>query len=307
MSSRELVALGTSSQAPTRQRSHSAYLLRWDGEGFLLDPGEGVQRQLILANIAASSIHHICITHFHGDHCLGLPGILQRLSMDRCDHPIHLYYPDSGQIYVERLCGASIYQYPVELKLHPVRHTSGQILELHRTNGYALKSFPLDHSVPTIGYRIEEPESIHFLPETLALLGVRGPKVGELQRKGWLDISGRIVRIEEVTVPRQGSVFAFVMDTRPCPGAIALAKEADLLVMEATYISEHKDLACLHFHSTAEDASKTALAAGVRKLALTHFSQRYADSSPHLKEAKRFFSDVIALNDLDRVTIPRRQ
>jgi ribonuclease Z len=306
MSNRELIALGTSSQSPTRERSHNAYVLRWDGEGYLFDPGEGAQRQLTLANISACSIHSICITHFHGDHCLGLAGILQRLSADRCDHPIHLYYPESGQLYVERLCGAAIYQSSIELKYHPIKPASPEMLDLHHTSGCTLKSFSLDHSVPTVGYRLEESPGLRFQRERLERMGIVGPMVGELQRKGWIDIAGRIARIEEVTEPRQGSVFAFVMDTRRCPGAIALAKNANLLVMEATYTSEHQDLADRYLHCTSSDAAKVALAANAKKLALGHFSQRYVDTRQHLEDALAIFPNVIVLNDLDRVGIPRQ-
>jgi ribonuclease Z len=281
-------------------------MLRWDKEGFLFDPGEGAQRQLILANIASSSIHHICITHFHGDHCLGLAGVLQRLSVDQCDHPVHLHYPESGQIYVERRCGSAIYKSPIELRLHPIQQPIAQMLDVYSGNGFTLKSFSLDHSVPTIGYRLEESTSLRFLREKLDLMGVHGPMVGELQRKGSLSIAGRSVHIEEVTTSRRGSVFAFVMDTRPCPGAIALAREADLLLMEATYTSEHQDLADLYFHSTAADAAKTALAANARKLALTHFSQRYINAGQHLKDALAIFANVVVLNDLDHINIPRQ-
>jgi ribonuclease Z len=115
-----------------------------------------------------------------------------------------------------------------------------------------------------------------------------------------------MVRLEDVTVPRPANVFSFIMDTRPCPGAVALAKDADLLVMEATYTSEHKDLAGYYGHSTAEDAARTALSAGVRRLALTHFSQRYPNPEKHLSDARQVFADVVALNDLDRLDIPRR-
>jgi ribonuclease Z len=305
VSSRELIALGTSSQAPTRERSHNAYMLRWDGECFLFDPGEGAQRQLIWANIAACSIYHICITHFHGDHCLGLAGIVQRLSQDRCNHCIHIYYPESGQIYIERLCGAAIFQSQVELKLHPAAQETGKILELHHAPGYTLKALPLDHSVPTIGYRLEETDRLRFLPEKLDQMGIHGPMVGELQRKGMIHISGIPVRLEEVTAPRRGNMFAFVMDTRPCAEAVALGKHADLLVMEATYTSEHRDLANAYAHSTAADAATTALAAGAHCLALGHFSQRYPNSDQHLLEAKEIFPNVIVLNDLDRVSIAR--
>ncbi len=305
MSSCELIALGTSSQVPTRERSHNAYLLRWDGKGFLFDPGEGAQRQLTLAGISANSICRICITHFHGDHCLGLAGIVQRLSLDQCEHPVHLYYPQSGQIYIDRLCSAAIYQPQLELVLHPIG-PSNEMLELHREDEYILMSHPLDHTVPTVGFRVEEPAGLRFLPEKLDETGVQGPMVGELQRNGLIQSRGRVVRLEEVTAPRPGRVFAFVMDTRPCPGAVALAKNADLLLMEATYTSEHQDLASYYYHSTAADAARTAWEAGAKRLAIAHFSQRYPDSGQHVLDARAIFQDVTPLNDLDRVDIPRR-
>jgi ribonuclease Z len=306
MSTREFIALGTSSQAPTRERSHNAYLLLWDGEGFLLDPGEGAQRQLAFASVPSSSINNICITHFHGDHCLGLAGIIQRLSLDNCSHPVHIYYPESGQEFIDRLCNAAIYQKKIDLIFHPIDQRQGQMIELNRSDRRVLLAHSLEHSVPTIGYRLEELASLRFLPEKLDEAGIYGPKVGELQSKGWIENAGRIVRLEEVTVPHSGSVFAFVMDTRPCAGAGALAKDADLLTMEATYTDEHQSMADLYCHSTASSAAGLANSAGVRKLAITHFSQRYLNTIRHVIEAGRFFPNVIALNDLDRIEIPRR-
>jgi ribonuclease Z len=306
MSTRELIALGTGSQVPTRERNQNAYLLRWDGIGFLFDPGEGAQRQFAFAGVAVGCIHNICITHFHGDHCLGLPGILQRLSLDHCSHPVHIFFPESGQEYLERLLNAAMYQPNAEWILHPVGSTAQEILELIRTEEYVLKSHPLDHTVPTIGFRLEEPEGLRFLPEKLELEGVQGAMVGELQRKGWIQCAGKVVRLEDVAVPRSGSAFAFVMDTRPCSGTAALAKAADLLVMEATYTAEHRDLAAIYGHSTAADAANTALTAKARRLALSHFSQRYSDARQHLHDAREIFPGVVALNDLDRLEIPRR-
>jgi ribonuclease Z len=305
MGVRELIALGTSSQAPTRERSHNAYMLRWDAEGFLFDPGEGAQRQLTLAGIAASSVHHICITHFHGDHCLGLAGIVQRLSLDRCEHPVHLYYPESGQVYVDRLCSASVYQAQVELVFHPVS-LPGEMTALHRATEYTLMAHALDHTVPTIGFRIAEEPGIRFLPEKLNQAGVYGRAVGELKREGTIQTANGVVRLQQVTAPRPGSVFAFIMDTRPGPGAIALAKGADLMVMEATYTSEHQELANHYLHSTAGDAARTAASADARMLALTHFSQRYPDTDRHIADACQIFPDVVALKDFDRIDIPRR-
>src|ERR671928_1287699 len=99
---RELVVLGTASQAPTRSRNHNGYLLRWDGDGFLFDPGEGTQRQMLLAGVPSSAVTRILVTHFHGDHSLGLPGVLQRLSLDRVPHPVPVHFPASGQRRFDR-------------------------------------------------------------------------------------------------------------------------------------------------------------------------------------------------------------
>ena len=306
MSTRELIALGTSSQVPTRERSQNAYMLRWNGEGFLFDPGEGVQRQLTLAGISASSIHNICITHFHGDHCLGLAGIVQRLSLECCGHPIHVYFPESGDIYCDHLIHAAVYQRQVELIMHPISLASKGEIELKRTEQYTLKSHPLEHTVQTVGFRLEESPGIRFIPERLDRTGVHGSMVGELARKGWIKAGDRVVRLEEVTRVRDGNIFAFIMDTRPCLGAVLLAKDADLVVMEATYTSQHADLAGRYYHSTAADAAGTANRAGAHRLALTHFSQRYSNSMQHLEDAGKIFKEVITLDDLDRVDVPRR-
>src|SRR3954469_14189544 len=103
MSVRELIVLGTSSQVPTRQRNHNGYLLRWDDEGILFDPGEGTQRQFTLAGVSPGTVTRICITHFHGDHCLGLPGMLMRLALDGGRFPVDVHYPAGGDEHLQHL------------------------------------------------------------------------------------------------------------------------------------------------------------------------------------------------------------
>jgi ribonuclease Z len=306
MSDRELIALGTSSQIPTRYRNHNAYFLRWDEECFLFDPGEGTQRQMLYANLAASSLHHICVTHFHGDHCLGLAGMIQRLSLDRCEHVVSVYYPASGQTFFERLRYASIYHDAVNLAPKPIAGKDGLIL-LRETPKYKLYAHALDHGVPAYGYRLEEQSGRRFLPEKLAEFGIKGPMVGELSRRGSVEVAGKVVQAEEVSVFKSGSIFAFVMDTRACPGTVVLAQDADLLVMEATYTSEDQALATDHGHCSSVDAANTARDANVKQLAITHFSQRYLDTEAHLTEARAIFPNTIALQDLQRITIPRRK
>ena len=303
MSVRELIALGTGSQVPSRYRNHNGYLLRWDEEGVLFDPGEGTQRQMIYAGVAASAITRVCVTHFHGDHCLGLAGITQRLSLDEVPHPIHVYFPASGRKYFDRLRYASIYRERATMVPHPLEDEPAVI----ETPAFRISVAPLDHGVPTLGYRIDEPAGHRMLPEKLEALGVRGPAIGQLHRAGSLEVDGRTVRLEDVSVPKPGQSVAFVMDTRPCEGALALARDVDLLVIESTYLHEDAQMAHDHAHMTAVQAATIGRDAGARRVVLTHFSQRYRSSEPFLAEASAIHSDVVAVEDGQRVPVPARR
>ena len=237
MSLREFLALGTGSQVPTRQRNHNGYFLRWDDEGFLFDPGEGTQRQMAFGDLPASAVHRIFITHFHGDHCLGLAGIIQRLSLDRVAHPVFVHYPASGQVYFDRLRHASIYHPAVELVPAPIEVPDDGLAVIAETPAYTVMAHALDHGVPTLGYRLVERDGRRFLPDRLAALGVRGPAVKSLGDNGFVRVGDRDVTLDEVSVARPGSRVAFVMDTRRCDGALRLAEDADLLEFGAQSLS----------------------------------------------------------------------
>jgi ribonuclease Z len=304
VSLRELLALGTSSQVPTRHRNHNGYLLRWDGEGFLFDPGEGTQRQFIFANVPVTAVTKIFITHFHGDHSLGLAGLVQRLSLDRAPQPIDVFFPASGQQFYERLTKASIYHRAVDLVPHPVSGKGGVVWE---NETFTVEAHPLKHSVDVYGYRLKERDGRRFDRAKLDELGVQGPQVGALEREGKVTLeNGTVVKLEDVTAVRPGTSFAFVMDTRPCEGALALARGVDLLVAESTYAEEDAVLAKEHFHMTAREAATLARDADVRgQLVLTHFSQRYKSAKPLVDEARAVFPRCTAVRDLDRVPLPR--
>lgn len=304
MSVRELVVLGTASGVPTRHRNHNGYLLLWDGEGLLFDPGEGTQRQLLLAGVPASSVTRLCLTHFHGDHCLGVPGVVQRLSADGVQHTVRAYFPASGSEYFARLRHACVFHERVDLWEVPVA-ADGPVAE--GTFG-ALEAMRLDHSVDAIGYRLVEPDGRRFVPERLADYGIAGPDVGELQRAGSLRVGDRIVALSDVSAPRRGQRFAFVMDTRLCDAVYALADGVDLLVIEATFLTEDAELATRYGHLTARQAAQVAAECEVRRLVLTHFSQRYIDTTGHRDEAAEVFGgDLIVAEDLARIAVPKRR
>ena len=292
---RELVVLGTASQVPTRTRNHNGYLLRWDGEGLLFDPGEGTQRQLIHAGVAASGITRICLTHVHGDHCFGLPGVLSRMVLDGVTHPVHLHYPSTGGDVVRAL--VSLASPGLDLRLHP-HGGAGAVAP-------GLEVRPLDHRVEAYGYRLTEPGGRTLLPERLAAAGITGPDVGRLQRTGSL----HGIRMEDVSVPRPGQRFAFVMDTAPCPGAEQLAEGADVLVAESTFADDDADLAEQYRHLTAGQAGELAASGGAGTLVLTHFSARYGETDLLAEQARAHAgkASVVAANDLDRIPFPRRR
>ncbi|MGW5644284.1 ribonuclease Z [Saccharopolyspora sp. NPDC003752] len=303
MSNRELIVLGTASQAPTRSRNHNGYLLRWDGTGLLFDPGEGTQRQMIHARVSAHDIDRICLTHFHGDHCLGVPGVVQRLSLDRVQRPVHAHYPASGAGFFRNLRYASAFDEVVDLQERPIER-EGVIA----TGPFgALEAVRLDHRIETFGYRLVEPDGRRMVPELLARHGVHGAAVGQLQREQVLRTGTGQVTLDQVSEPRPGQRFGFVMDTRLCDGVFAIADGADLLVIESTFLDEDARLADEYRHLTAAQAARVAAECGVRTLVLTHFSQRYPDPQRFHDEAAAVFDgQVVVAEDLQHIPVPKR-
>lgn len=294
------MVLGTASQVPTRHRNHNGYLLRWDGEGLLFDPGEGTQRQMLRAGVAAHDINRICVTHFHGDHSLGLAGVIQRINLDQVPHQVTAHYPASGQHFFERLRYATAYRESVPLTEAPV--TGDGVLA--RTPSYTLEAYRLSHPVESYGYRLTEPDGRRMIPALLAEHGIGGPDVGSLQREGALNG----VTLDEVSEMRRGQRFAFVMDTRLCAGVGTLAEGCDLLVIESTFLDEDERLATEYGHLTAGQAGRAAHEAGVRHLVLTHFSQRYPDPDEFERQARAagFDGELTVAADLVRVPLPKR-
>lgn len=308
MSDRELVVLGTASQVPTRTRNHNGYVVLWDTQAILVDPGEGTQRQLMLAGISASRLTRICLTHLHGDHALGLPGVLARRMLDSHDgehepRGIDVHFPAAGRPFVERLVTCMPGEGTLGARLHPVDR-DGVVVD---DPALRISARALEHRVPTVGWRFDEPDGRTLLPERLAAAGVRGPDVGRLLAAGWIEVDGRTVGVDELSVTRRGQAVAIVMDTGVCDAAVTLAEGADLLLCEATYLEDEAELARSAGHLTARQAATIAREAGVGRLVLTHLSSRYPQPDGHLREASEVFDDVVVAEDLQRVALPRRR
>lgn len=294
----KLTILGTAGQLPTRTRSQNAYFLEWPFGGILFDPGEGAQRQFTFAKISPGKIHKIFISHFHGDHCLGLPGILQRLNLMQVKHVIHIYYPATGQVYLENLIASSKFTHRIGFYFHPLEE--GIVEE---TENYRIEAYNLLHSTPTLGYRFTILAQWRFDKDKLDDLGIHGPIIGKLENEGEIKYLGRTIKREDISYKTDEKVFAYILDTGVCDSIPSLIKKADIALMEATYLDTEKELADEFKHMTAERAAKYAKENCVQKLVLTHFSERYKDLNIYEKAVDKYFKNVHISHDLDIVEI----
>jgi ribonuclease Z len=309
MSVRDLLVLGTAGAVPTKTRNHNGYLLRWDGHGLLFDPGEGIQRQMTLAGVSVTALTWICLTHFHGDHCMVVPGVVQRISRDGVEHEVNAVFPASGAEYWRRLRYTVPFYDTGDIRERPL---TGDTVQVDTGPApFTLTARRLDHSIEAYGYRLSEPDGVRMLPGELAARGVRGPLVGVLRNEGEVTASdGRTVSLEDVSVRRPGQKVAFVMDTGLCPAVYDLARDVDLLIIESTFLDEDVRLAEERKHLTAGQAGEVAAACRVRHLVLTHFSERYRAEDEHLfgeQAATRFGGEITVARDLDRIPMPRRR
>lgn len=271
----------------------------------LIDCGEAAQHRLLAAGVSPSSLDAVCCTHLHGDHVLGLPGLLGTMGMDDRRRPLRLIGPTGLGDLLDALEATPALRIaiPLELEEHDPAQLPGQaVTRLAPIGHLGVAVAPLDHRVPTIGFRFDAAVAPGSLDrERLAHLGVpSGPLFGALQRGEAVTApGGRRVEPGEVTGPTTaGPAAAFAYDTRPCEGARALAAEVDLLVHEATYEQADAELADRYGHATAREAALVARAAGAKALLLTHFSSRYETSDRLLEEAREVFGTTEVAEEL---------
>lgn len=291
----EVTILGTSSAVHTPTRSHPAIVLRYAGEVMLFDCGEATQKQLIYAKISPMKINRIFLTHYHGDHILGLPGLLQSMNFRGREKPLYIYGPKGlNRIMAAiKMLGFQDFDFPVEV----VEIENGTILE---TDEFIVKAQKVKHNVIAYGYSIEEKKKPQFLRQKAIELGVPvGPLFGKLHNGEEVEVDGKIIKPEEVLgEPKKAKKIVYSGDTIPCEEMVQFASGADLLIHEATYTLEDSDKAIQNFHSTSADASKIASRADVDKLILTHFSPRYTNTKDLLNQARQKFKNTDLAADL---------
>ena len=301
--------LGTSAARPTVERNVSSLALIREGETLMFDCGEGTQRQMMRYGVSFA-LNDIFFTHFHGDHFLGVIGLVRTLGLQGRLEPLRLWGPRGAKQVLASAILLGVEREPFEIVVEEVK--PGDVIGdggRGTRDGYVLRVFATEHGGDSIGYALVEHERFgRFDPEKARALGIpEGPLWGKLQRGEPVGLAdGRMVGSEEVVGPRRpGRKVVITGDTRPCASVVDAAAGADLLVHEATFGEEEKERAKETNHSTARDAAQVALAAKVRKLVINHLSARYSISPEDLvKEAKEVFPDVVVARDGMTVEVP---
>lgn len=297
-----VVFLGTSGSMPTPRRGSSSVAVRLGRDLMMFDCGEGTQRQMVRVRVGFRRDMKIFLTHLHGDHVLGLPGLLQTMSLLRRERRLDVYGPSGTVEYVkafsETLGGPT---FPVII--HEIREP-GVVYGDDRLDVVAVRS---SHRVESWSYGLlEKPRPGRFHPEKAVALGVpKGRLWHALQHGEAVTVEGRAVEPMQVSdPPRPGRRIVISGDTRPYPGMIELARGADLLIHEATFSQELQGRAEEDGHTTAREAAEVAREAGAKRLALVHISSRYFDPGVLLEEARQVFADVFVAEDLMEIELP---
>ncbi|HYA58018.1 MAG TPA: ribonuclease Z [Thermoplasmata archaeon] len=290
-----LTFLGTAGSWPTKERSASAIALDLERELVLLDCGEGAQRQFFQSSASFMRVRRIFLTHFHGDHFLGLPGLIQSMCLNHRTEPLDIYGPPDSDEMVGRALRMGYFTLRFPVTVHAL--SPGATVEM---DGYRVTTSHAEHPVPALAFRVEEaPKRGRFNGELARSLGIHGRDFARLEEGEPVRVEGRVIHPSDVMgPPRPGRSVVYSGDTAPSEEVRKLAHQATLLIHEATVGQEIEKEANEWGHSSARQAAECAREAGVSALFLTHFSARYKELEPLESEARIVFPGSTAARDL---------
>jgi len=296
----KITFLGTSQAIPTISRNHTSILLNYKYENILVDCGEGTQRQFRKAKINPCKTSRLLITHWHGDHVLGIPGLFQTLNLNNYSKTLFIYGPNGTKKFIREIMKIFIYKPKFKIVVEEV---SGKFFE---NDDFSLEAVSLEHGVPTNGYIFREKdrrkidkEKLQGILRKFKVDGFDMSKIARLSKGENVKIKGKLLEVKKLTSIIKGRKVSFIFDTGYCANALKLAKESELSIIESTYGSDRNDLAKKYKHLSSEMAALIAKKSGVRKLILTHISQIYEyKEKVLLNEAKKIFDNVEIAEDL---------
>jgi len=297
--------LGTSGSMPSNERGASSVVVRRGRELLMFDCGEGTQRQMVKSGIGFQRPMRVFITHLHGDHVLGLPGLLQSMSLLRREKELHIYGPE-GLVKFVKAFSESLGGPQFRVILYEVTEPG----VVHEEEGYRVEAVKAAHRTNSWSYGLfESPRPGRFNHEKAREMGIpEGPAWNMLQHGEDMEIEGVVFRPDMVCgPPREGRSVIYSGDTSPNDDLVELAKGADVLIHESTFLDELSDRAKEDGHSTAVQAAEVAKKAGVGQLILTHISSRYPEPNAMLTEAKKVFDNVVVAWDLMEIDVPLKK
>jgi ribonuclease Z len=293
----EVVFLGTSGMHPTKERNLFSVLVRYKSENILIDCGEGTQRQLRMIDISSTKITKIFLTHLHGDHINGLPGLLQNLQANQYNKELEIYGPEGLKKLMHHIF--EIAGLRMRVKINEIK--SGIIF---KDKSFYIEAKELKHSAKVYGYSFIENDKRKVNLSYLKKFNLsKHVLIGDLQRGKDIVYENKKIKSKDATTLVKGKKLTLITDTVYCDNCIKLAKNSDLLICESTFDKSFKDKAREYKHLTADDAANIAKKSKSKKLVLTHFSQRYNDTKRLVKEAKKIFNNTIDAKDFMKVEI----
>ena len=295
----QLTFLGTSSMVPTKERNQTAVFLSYGSEGILFDCGEGTQRQFKIAGISLTKVTKILISHWHGDHVLGLPGLIQSLSSMDYNNKLEIYGPKGTKKRIEKMFEVFVFDKRLNFIVKEVKN--GIFFE---NNAFQLEAHELEHGIETLGFRFIEKNKRKLDMKNVNKFNIPvGPLLGRLQQGKTIELNDKQISPDEVTYIETGKNIAYITDTILCDTCYKLADNADLLICEATYSSKLVDKSEEYGHMTAKQAAQLANKSSVKQLVLMHFSARYKNTQELEEDARNIFDNVICAKDFMKIEL----
>ncbi len=298
----KLIFLGTGQAIPTPKRNHTAILLSYENENLLFDCGEGTQRQMRKTKIHPCKITRLFITHWHSDHVLGIPGILQTLQLSNYNKTLYIYGPKGTKKFMKKIMSIFVKVGKIKIQVREINQPE-TVLE---TKKFKITAETMIHGTPALAYSFIEKEKLRINKQKLAKLKLpeRSPLLKKLAEGKNIKIKGKIIKASSLTYKQPNKKITIILDTKENKNAYALAKNSDLLICESTYSNKEKDLAEKYKHLTSEQAANIAKKSGSKKLILTHISQRYEKNYKKLlQQAKKIFKNTTIAKDLAKIEI----
>lgn len=295
----QLLFLGTSSMVPTKDRNQMGVLLSYGSEGILFDCGEGMQRQIKIAGEKITKITKILISHWHGDHVLGLPGLIQTLSASEYNRTLEIYGPKGTKKRIKHLFSAFAFDRKLEMNVKEINE--GVFFE---NDYFELEARKVEHGIETLGFCFMEKAKRKIDIDKVNKLKIpSGHLIGKLQEGHSIILNGKKIKPDDISHVVEGKSIAYITDTALCNSCYKLAKNVDVLICEATYVSNLEEKGESYNHLTAKQAALIANKANVKKLVLVHFSSRYKDTTEIDEEAKTYFANTVCAYDFMRVNV----